>query len=463
MPVKHYKNTILILIILVAIIWYAASHIKRPIALDQGWTPPTGVTSSIDSLAGEVTMYKWHNTILALQGLGDSSARYFVMSNNKSNINSWTESPLTGVPHDYFWTRPAMDKTSNKVFFSQGYMEDDKLQMSCLIGRIGGNVEVHDVTEQKWAMDKEKVFGTDNVKFYDIYEPGKRDYPGLGLGIMEGSELYIPFFIRGFTYDKNGIAIARGPNADGVFHSNDSGMTWQMERISDLEAWGPSVFGTKNYCYYFATGGMETRIGLKLWFSRKPVEGDTWDMPKPVTRTFAMELGNYVAAAENDMVHLCWMDGRHNMWRFNIDGPNIENDDIVYCHRKDSDSSWSKDVLLSEDVLYCYAPSMSVEVNNVVVAWAGIQNAGKYHTDYDPNDIYYVTSKDDGNTWSRPLKVTDGAKDGMTAGHPQVMLLNGVIHLFYIQGKMDLQQVGGLAKFNQSPWPIYYAQRPFPN
>jgi hypothetical protein len=52
----------------------------------------------------------------------------------------------------------------------------------------------------------------------------------------------------------------------------------------------------------------------------------------------------------------------------------------------------------------------------------------------------------------------------MTAGHPQVMLLNGVIHLFYIQGKMDLQQLSpGLTKLNQPPWPIYYTQRPFPD
>jgi hypothetical protein len=158
------------------------------------------------------------------------------------------------------------------------------------------------------------------------------------------------------------------------------------------------------------------------------------------------------------------MDRRHNKWRFNIDAPPIENDDIVYCHRKDSDSRWSKNIDLSKGVLYCYAPSISVEGNNVVVAWAGIQNAGKYHTDYDPNDIYYVTSKDSGKTWTKPLKVTDGAKDGMTAGHPQVMLLNGVVHLFYIQGKMDLQQLSpGLTKLNQPPWPIYYTQRPFPD
>jgi hypothetical protein len=99
-----------------------------------------------------------------------------------------------------------------------------------------------------------------------------------------------------------------------------------------------------------------------------------------------------------------------------------------------------------------------------VIAWSGIQTAGKWHTDYDPNDIYYVTSKDGGKTWAKPLKVTDGAKNGVTSGMPQVMLLNGTIHLFYTQGKRDLKQLSpGLTKLNQPPWPIYYTQRPFPD
>jgi hypothetical protein len=157
------------------------------------------------------------------------------------------------------------------------------------------------------------------------------------------------------------------------------------------------------------------------------------------------------------------MDRRHNEWRFNVDAPNIENDDIVYCHRNDSDDNWSEDVILSKGLLYSYFPSMSVEGSRVVIAWAGIQIAGKSHTFNDPNDIYYATSKDSGNTWTKPLKVTDRTKDGITSGMPQVMLLNGVIHLFYTQGKMNLQQISpGLTKLNQKPSPIYYTQRPFP-
>ena len=76
----------------------------------------------------------------------------------------------------------------------------------------------------------------------------------------------------------------------------------------------------------------------------------------------------------------------------------------------------------------------------------------------------FMTSKDGGKIWSKRLKVTDGAKDGVTSGMPQVALQNGIIHLFYIQGKMNLKQESpGLTLLNQPPWPIYYTQRPFPD
>jgi Neuraminidase (sialidase) len=107
---------------------------------------------------------------------------------------------------------------------------------------------------------------------------------------------------------------------------------------------------------------------------------------------------------------------------------------------------------------------MSVEGDKVVVAWAGVQTAPDWHKEHAPNDVYYVTSNDSGKTWTKPLKVTDGVKDGITSGAPQVMLLNGVIYLSYIQGKISYKEEShGLVKLNQPPWPIYYQQRPFPD
>jgi hypothetical protein len=104
---------------------------------------------------------------------------------------------------------------------------------------------------------------------------------------------------------------------------------------------------------------------------------------------------------------------------------------------------------------------MAVEGNNVVVVWQGYQEG---YGEFPPSDIYFITSRDGGRTWSRVARVTDNARQGIITGRPQVALYHNVIHLFCIQGKLNFkQEMPGLIKLNQPPWPIYYTQRPFPN
>jgi len=70
----------------------------------------------------------------------------------------------------------------------------------------------------------------------------------------------------------------------------------------------------------------------------------------------------YAVLTDGSVVHVCWMDCRHNKLRFNIDGPPVENDDIYYSHRKDSDSDWSNEVLLSKGIEYCYSPTLTYDL-----------------------------------------------------------------------------------------------------
>ena len=439
--------------------------------LDQGWTSPIKVADSKDSLVGDVILQKWHSTIIMFLGLDpaiarDVSARCFLMDSSSDNSNSWTEVQLTGVPQGYIWAYPAIDQAGDKVFFEQGYTENDQVVMNVLVGHMAGRIAVRDVVERRWITDKKTIFGETGPNMR-LNDPGKRDrLPGLGHGVINGSDMYIPYCLHGSVY--RGNTTEDGPSISGVFHSADSGMTWQMERVSDSDDWLPSVCITKDYYYYFAVS-LPTKPGQgwKLFFARKPMDGNSWDAPKVVTKTFCNSALNwkYVAEPQDDTVHLCWLDRRHEKERISFDwGPRLrENYEIAYCRRKDSDADWSKDVILSEGMLYSYSPTMSVEGDKIVVVWAGVRTAPDWHTEMDPNDIYYVASKDGGKTWTKPIEVTDGAKDEITAGRPQVALQNGVIHLFYIQGKLNLKQESpGLTKLNQPPWPIYYQQRPFP-
>jgi len=344
-------------------------------------------------------------------------------------------------------------------------MEDDQLAIAVLVGRVvaNGSLTVRDALEKKWITNIKALFGETgpNVK---LTEPGRRDWPGFGIGIINGQDFYIPYSLGGLEVTYRGKTLftdgTKGPGNCGVFHSVDSGTTWQMEKISESLGGPTSVVRTKNRFFYFATKTVMNRSD-QLWFSQKSEANGSWDAPKSVIKSYA---NGYIAAPQGDTVHLCWLDRRHEKRRLNLLNPSRDNFEVAYCQRKDSDANWSKDVILSEGLLYSYSPTISVEGDKVVIAWAGVQTAKDWHTNFDPNDIFYVTSRDKGRTWAKPLRVTDNVKAGITAGDPHVVLLNGIIHLCFIQGKLNLkQESAGLTKLNQPPWPIYYQQRPFPN
>lgn len=390
------------------------------------------------------------------------------METNKDNSLFWNEVQLEGVPRGYVWAYPAIDPNSDRVFFEQGYTENDQLVMNVLIGRMGERIVVRDVIERRWSAEKASLFNETlpNVRLNDPGE--RRRLSGLGRGIMNGQYLYIPYCLdsRVVTYRGKSQINKPGPFNNGVLHSTNAGMTWQMERISESHSALPSIGTTKEYYYYLAANSApKVGEGWELWFSRKAKDGDSWDAPKVVSKTFCSSAlsWKYVVEAQADTIHICWMDQRHEKTRLNPVYPQRRNYEIAYRQRKDSDTDWSKDIILSKGLLYSFAPCMSVEGDNIVVAWAGVKTAKDWHTEYAPNDIFYVTSKDGGQNWSKPLKVTDGAKNGITSGEPQVALQKGIIHLFYIQGQLNSKQESlGLRKLNQPPWPIYYAQRPFP-
>ena len=329
---------------------------KPAVQFDQNWSPPVKVSESIDGFVGGVDLYRWQNTIMALQGLDDGSAKCFMFNRSGGN-DAWAEVPLTGVPRGYIWARPAMDQASDKTFFQDGYMENDELVMKVLIGRLTGSLAVRDVKEEKWLTDRKTLFG-DARPNERLNKPGKRNWPSLGLGLVNGEDLYIPYRINGETFNENTVFLSKGPFNNGAFHSTDSGMTWQLEQISDFAAWLPSMCKTKLYYYYFAVKNYQR----DLWFSRKPVGGSSWEGPKVVTDTFCDSAlhWQYVAAASGDTVHLCWLDRRHEKRRADPVDANRENYEVMYCQRKDADADWGKDIILSKGLLYSYRPCMSV-------------------------------------------------------------------------------------------------------
>lgn len=438
---------------------------KSTAQLDTKWTPPVAVASSISGLGGWVDLHKCKETIIGINVLQGGSAQGLSLNRDGK---SWSQISFPSFPTRYVWGYTTIDPQSVRILVARSDADSQQqLVTKVLMGTVAENVGLRDIAEKEWITDKVTLLGETgpNVKL-NYFSKGQQDI-GLGPGILNGSEACIPFCLdaaeviqRDSTHYAP-IDHGKGPFADGVFHSSDSGKTWQMEKISNLSLSAPDMCKTMGCFYYFA----EHAPSHSLWFSRRHVEGGKWEEAQTITKTLAWVYARFAVAGEGDTAHVCWMDRRHNKWRFNIAGPNIENNEIFYRRRKDTDQDWSREVLLSKGLLYAYAPTISAEGDNVVVTWAGIQTADRQHTYMGPNDIYYVTSKDGGKTWTKPLKVTDGAKDGMTAGMPQVALLNGTIHLLYTQGKVEKWEplAEGFSRNQPTPWPIYYTQRPFPD
>jgi hypothetical protein len=340
--------------------------------------------------------------------------------------------------------------------------------MNALFTRMSANRGLQIDAEREWTRDQESLFDKTGTNV-TLNEPAvranrpSRDYPSLGPSVLQGSEVYVTFSISAYTFFETGPTpgISNGPYYHGVFHSTDLGKNWQMEQVSDSDSFAPSVFRTEANCYYFADGAVGKSRKRGLWFSRKSAEGGLWDSPKVLTPTVASGVDErYSAVAEGDTMHVCWLDNRHEIkYWLSLARSGRGNYEVAYCRRKDSDANWHKAVILSRGIMFAYSPAISAEGDKVVVAWAGAQTAHAWPFEGDPSDIYYATSKNGGKTWSKPLKVTDRANDGITSASVQVALQNGVIHLFYAQGKYDRQaQVR-----NQGGWPVYYQQRPFPD
>jgi hypothetical protein len=422
---------------------------KEPPGLDTGnWSEPKVISMTLDGTGSSFSLYRWNNSILAMNSDAGRLLVFILQPEGKT----WEEK--VNPPSE--WLPLDVSPSENLFLASKGLLHKNELTVSFFVGQIASSGRLTVTKKSIWVADKARFFdrSADNV-FFEAWNSGPVPQPFWG-GLMLGDDLYVPYCIRGATLINGALVAAEGPFDNGVFFSLNSGTTWQRESIDTRFADSSQVSKTDKY-FYFTSGRTEAH---ELWYSRKPLDDGTWSPPATLTKHFARRDS---AVTSGDTIHLCWLDRRHEKRRANAFYPWRENYEVAYSHRKDSDADWSEETMLSEGLLYAYEPKISVEGNKLVVVWAGVQHDNDGHHADSPNDVFYVVSKDGGETWTRPMKVTDGVEKGLTAGMPQVALLNGVIHLFYAQGKMRLtEESGGLTLLNQSPWPIYYTQRPFP-
>ncbi len=418
------------------------------------WSQPRESARSSDSLATTFLIHKWNRSLVTLGGdAGTYSVRFLA-----DDGVTWNVFPTT----DPSWTQIDVDPNANKLVICRAALTDIKMDVDFSVGSLSANGSFVVQSHATLSLGKAQLFPNAKSNL-EMNEIGRISHFGFAGGTVIVNEAYLPYCITATPIEDGVLMAGKSVSANGVFASSDGGRTWHAEPIAILYSESPVVCRTKAFYYYFAKAVIGGDGTYGLWTSRCPVGTASWGHPETLNKSVARQpVEKLHAIGEDETVHLCWLDARNEKTRFSLSRPQAENYEVVYCNRKDSDTKWNKDIILSKGLRWSYAPSMSVEGTNLVVAWAGA-NGTADRNEYGPSDIYYVTSKDGGKTWNKPIKITDGFKSGITSGRPQVALHKGVIHLFYIQGTLNYQKVStGMVKLNQPPWPILYQQRPFP-
>jgi hypothetical protein len=414
------------------------------------WTEAEEVAKSTDSLATSLSLYKWNSSLLAL---GGDSGTFAVRVLDAKDWRTLSKIDPGWIPMD-------ADPKANRFVRSRATLLSDSLDARFTIGSLSPDGQFTTRATAPLHLDRAKLFST-TIATLRMSESKKPVEIGFDAGTMEGEEIRIPYRIAATPIEGKTIRADLAVSANGVFASSDGGRTWRVEAISTLYSNRPVACRTAAFYYYFAAANPGPP--LDLWYSRRPVYGGAWGSGVKLNKKVASNLSapNFRAIGEKDILHLCWLDARHEDAPLSLNRPRAGNYEVAYSHRRDSDSGWNNDAVLSKGLRYAYAPSMSVEGSNVVIAWAGAPS-GTNRNEWNPTDIYYVTSTNEGNSWSKIMQVTNRFKEGITSGRPQVALHGGVIHLFYVQGKLNYKVSGGMALLNQPPWSVVYQRRALP-
>lgn len=445
----------------------AATGCDRGEVSDQAWSRSTTVASSDGGLVSNFSVHKWNKTLLGiLEHPGESGDNSGVLTCSfiKDDLNAWVERKYPGSWGPFRTWHPLVDPEGDRIVFfdidkpnkSESASESTAVGCEFLLVSIDAGLQLRTLKTERLAFNRLELLGPKTIS--------RAYYPATGPGAVQGAEWWLPVCVAGNTLAPSGGAMM-GDHGVALFHSKDGGISWTRNHLFFYENGVPSVCLTESNLYYF---GVKYREPVGLWYSRTGIDGDSWSPPKAMVGTYVTsnDQGNYVAKGVNDTVHLCWIDNRNERGRdYFLVSSKRRNFDVFYRNRRDSDNDWNREVLLSDGLLYSYRPSMSVEGRKIVVAWAGVKRQKfRTHGEHAPNDIYYTVSADNGYTWRPPTPVTVNLPTGLTAGRPQVVLHRDAIHLFYIQGKFEEQQVApGLKKLGQAPWDILYQHRRFPD
>src|SRR4030095_6802096 len=157
----------------------------------------------------------------------------------------------------------------------------------------------------------------------------------------------------------------------------------------------------------------DTRDGnAEIYYKKSTDNGATWSADMRLTN--APNVSQMPSVSQSGLnVHVVWEDYR-----------NSNAGEIFNKNSTDGGQTWSSDLLIANDLLSSWLPSMSVSGTSIHIAY--IVQVTPSHF-----EIFYKKSSDNGLTWGSGVRLTNTS---VNSGLPSIFSYGSAIHLVYTRG-----------------------------
>src|SRR4030095_3824634 len=157
----------------------------------------------------------------------------------------------------------------------------------------------------------------------------------------------------------------------------------------------------------------DTRDGnAEIYYKKSTDNGATWSADMRLTN--APNVSQMPSVSQSGLnVHVVWEDYR-----------NSNAGEIFNKNSTDGGQTWSSDLLIANDLLSSWLPSMSVSGTSIHIAY--IVQVTPSHF-----EIFYKKSSDNGLTWGSGVRLTNTS---VNSGLPSIFSYGSAIHLVYTSG-----------------------------
>lgn len=202
-------------------------------------------------------------------------------------------------------------------------------------------------------------------------------------------------------------------------NSSDYGETWSSARIISPQDSHKSKFSIDSWDnnVYVILQNIDT----SLYFMNSSNNGLTWSSEIKISGAIT-SCTNPVIKVNPPYIHVVWIKASSNH-------------DLYYVNSSDNGLTWNTPVMLSsgDGYEYVYSPSLSVSGNYINIVWDN-------HQTVSPNwdDIYYISSSDNGISWSSSKNLT---YDSYQSDYSSVISSGNKIFVPYFKYSEDLNEI----------------------